>query len=83
MQNETTHTIKNVPLEHLRNIFGQFDRFEKQIEDSYNVSLVVRDDELKINGEEPGASQAEKVLRELLRICFKLPDVQEGQVKVK
>ena len=67
MENEIIHTIKDVPLEHLRNIFGQFDKFEKQIEDSYGVSLVVRDNELKIKGEEPGASHAEKVLRELLK----------------
>lgn len=53
---------------HLRNIFGEFDSFARKIETSLSVEIVIRDDEVKIFGKEPGLSQAVRVLRSLIRL---------------
>ena len=44
-------TILNIPAEHIRNIFGQFDTHAKQIEKTLEVTLISRENELKILGE--------------------------------
>ena len=43
-----TETVVQIPLEHERNIFGQFDAYAKLIERTLNVTLVVRDEKVKI-----------------------------------
>ncbi len=42
------------------NIFGQFDEHLKLIERTLNVTLIARDDSLKILGNQTSASQAKK-----------------------
>ena len=38
-----TETILNIPAEHTRNVFGEFDSFIKKIEKTFNVTVIVRD----------------------------------------
>ena len=45
-------TIVDIPIEHAKNVFGQFDDFLKKIEKALNVTIVVRDGEVKILGNE-------------------------------
>ena len=42
-----TESIRNIGLDHIRNIFGQFDSFAKKIEGQYDVSIVLRDGEIR------------------------------------
>ena len=55
-------TILNIPVEHIRNLFGQFDSHAKLMEKTMEVTLIARDNELKILGD------AEKVQKTNLYI---------------
>ncbi len=58
-------TTMNLPVEHSRNIFGQFDSYAKLIEKQLGVTLIVRDDKLKILGTVEAAEQAKRVIDQL------------------
>ena len=58
-------TMMNLPVEHSRNIFGQFDAYAKLIEKNLGVTLIVRDDKLKILGTAEAAEQAKRVIDQL------------------
>lgn len=57
-----------LPAEHVKNIFGQFDEYIKKIERSFQVTLIARDDNVKIVGNEVSCSKAKHVLEELLAL---------------
>ena len=57
--------MMNLPVEHSRNIFGQFDAYAKLIEKNLGVTLIVRDDKLKILGTAEAAEQAKRVIDQL------------------
>ena len=57
--------ILNIPAEHERNIFGQFDAYLKKIERTLNVSVVSRDGSLRLSGSEQGTALATEVFNEL------------------
>ncbi|MBQ8799356.1 MAG: PhoH family protein [Lachnospiraceae bacterium] len=59
---ETTMVL---PVEHSRNIFGQFDAYAKLIEKNLGVTLIVRNDKLKILGTPEAAEQAKRVIDQL------------------
>ncbi|MDD5901757.1 MAG: PhoH family protein, partial [Lachnospiraceae bacterium] len=58
-------TTMDLPVEHSRNIFGQFDAYAKLIEKSLGVTLIVRNDKLKILGTAEAAEQAKRVIDQL------------------
>lgn len=72
--------IANVPTEHLGNIFGQFDKNLKLIERTLNVSIVLRDDQVKISGEESDVRSASDVLKELLELSIRGNTITEQNV---
>ena len=47
-------SVFDLPSEHERNIFGQFDAYLKKIERTLNVSVVSRDGSLRLSGSEQG-----------------------------
>ena len=61
-------TTVDIPAEHQANVFGQFDAFAKKIERTLHVTLIARDDTVKILGEETVALQAKSVLEQLTRL---------------
>ena len=69
-----------MPLEHSRNIFGQFDIFAKKLERGFHVSIVNRDEGIKIIGKEKDIKKAEKVLRELWELSRRGNQIQEQNV---
>lgn len=69
-----------MPLEHSRNIFGQFDMFAKKLERGFHVSIVNRDEGIKIIGKEQDIKKAEKVLRELWELSRRGNQIQEQNV---
>ena len=69
-----------MPLEHSRNIFGQFDIFAKKLERGFHVSIVNRDEGIKIIGKEQDIKKAEKVLRELWELSRRGNQIQEQSV---
>ena len=55
-----------VPASQQGNVFGQFDEHLKLIERTLNVTLISRDSSLKILGTQQSASQAKKLIEELV-----------------
>lgn len=58
-----------IPAEHAQNVFGQFDFHVKQIERTLHVSMVMRDDVLKIIGEQTAVEKALKIFEQLISLA--------------
>lgn len=58
----------SIPMEHTQNIFGQFDSNIKKIEKAYHVSAILRDDIIKLSGEEDSVNAANSVINELVKL---------------
>ena len=57
-----------IPNEHIRNVFGQFDEYMKTIERNCNVTVVVRDGQMKLLGEPSAIEHAKNVFEQLLTL---------------
>ena len=57
-----------IPVEHEKNIFGQFDRNIKKLEKSLQVTIVSRDGKLRIAGPSPQAEKAKNCIENLLAL---------------
>ena len=57
-----------IPAEHEANVFGQLDVYAKKIERMFRVTLIERNGEVKIIGEEGRAKKAEEILEKLLEL---------------
>lgn len=66
MSNSVIELQIELPIEHEKNVFGQFDEHLKIIERTLNVTLISRDGKLKILGSEANAVRAQKLLKQLL-----------------
>lgn len=73
-------TILNIPVDHIRNIFGQFDAYAKLIERTLEVTLIARDSELKILGDTERVQKAKAVLEELLKHSMRGNTITEQNV---
>ncbi len=60
--------IINFPAEHSANVFGNFDSNINKIEKSFHVTIINRDSNLKIIGEQLLAERAKKVITQLLAL---------------
>ena len=69
-----------IPAEHERNIFGQFDEHIKKIERTLQVTLISRDGVLKIVGSAPNVQKAESIIRELLGLSVRGNTIQSQNV---
>ena len=58
----------DLPAEHEKNIFGQFDEHIKLMEKTLNVTLIARDGNLKILGNSFRANQARRLILQLLEL---------------
>lgn len=77
----TEHEIYlEIPLEHSRNIFGQFDIYARKLERGFQVSIVNRDSGIKIIGNEANIKKAEKVLQQLWELSKRGNQIQEQNV---
>ena len=57
-----------LPAEHERNVFGQFDEHVKKLERALGVTVISRDGQIKILGPRPFCDQAVKILKEFLEL---------------
>ena len=57
-----------IPTEHMANVFGQFDANIKKIERALGVTLVVRDDQVKMIGTESVVNGAKEVFSQLYEL---------------
>ncbi len=61
-------------------IFGQFDAFAKIIERSLNITMISRDDELKVIGDAERVDRAEEVLKKLIASAQRKEEITEQKV---
>ena len=74
-------TISADRMEQIINLFGSMDENIRIIEQEFHVSIVNRDTELKITGEEENASDAEKTVEGLLQLAAKGEPIGEQNVR--
>ena len=68
MSNSIIELQMELPVEHERNVFGQFDEHLKVIERTLNVTIISRDGHLKILGSEGNAGKTKRLLEQLLSL---------------
>ena len=66
--------------EYVQNVFGQFDVHAKKIEKAFHVSMILRDDKLKVSGEEKDVEQAVHVLIQLFAVAARGTAIDEQKV---
>lgn len=70
----------DIPAEHEKNVFGQFDVFAKKIERTFHVTLISRDGIIKILGEQSMAQKAYRVLSQLTELSRRGNTITEQNV---
>lgn len=58
-------TMIDIPAEHEKNVFGQFDIFAKKIERALHVTLIARNGKVKVLGEEKNVEGRSRYCRSL------------------
>lgn len=69
-----------IPAEHERNVFGQFDSHIKKIERTLQVTAITRDGQLKISGSKTAVHRAAIVLQQLLELSRRKNMINEQNV---
>lgn len=72
--------VIEIPVAHEGNVFGQFDMYAKKIEKTLRVSLISRDGQVKILGDESQTQKAAHVLLQLLELSKRGNEIQEQNV---
>ena len=70
-------TMIDIPAEHEKNVFGQFDIFAKKIERALHVTLIARNGKVKVLGE---GERAQQVLSQLTELSRRGNTIQEQNV---
>lgn len=70
----------DIPAEHEKNVFGQFDVFAKKIERTFHVTLISRDGIIKILGEQSLAQKAYRVLSQLTELSRRGNTITEQNI---
>lgn len=73
-------TTIDIPAEHEKNIFGQFDSFIKIIEKTLNVTVVARNGEIKIIGGQQNITKAKSVFVQLTELSKRGNTITEQNV---
>ncbi|MCR5705114.1 MAG: PhoH family protein [Eubacterium sp.] len=74
-------SIMDIPSEHQRNVFGQFDCHIKKIERTLHVTMISRNSEVKIIGSEVACRRAKHVLEQLIELSKRGNDISEQNVE--
>ncbi len=73
-------TVLDIPAEHAQNVFGEFDAYAKKIERTLHVTLIARDESVKIMGEEAAVDRARRALTQLVELSRRGSEIQEQNV---
>lgn len=69
-----------IPTEHMANVFGQFDAYLKKIENALKVTIVVREQGLKMTGEEQAVTAAKNIFTQLVELSRRGNQITEQNV---
>ena len=72
--------LLEIPVEHEKNVFGQFDAYAKKIERSLHVTLIARDGQVKVLGDKKRVEQATRVLEQLIALSKRGNEITEQNV---
>ena len=70
----------DIPAEHERNVFAQFDSYAKKLERTFHVTLIAREGKVKILGEDKNAEKARRVLDQLAALSKRGNEITEQNV---
>ena len=73
-------TLSGIPVSRQKAIFGEMDEFAKQIEKSLRVTIVTREEEIRIVGEDGPCERAKRVLTTLLELSARGTQIQMQNV---
>ena len=73
-------TIIDIPMEHQKNVFGQFDKYIKKIEKTLHVTMIARDSEIKIIGGDHMVMRAKSVFYNLIELSKRGNEITEQNV---
>ncbi len=73
-------TTIDIPMEHMQNVYGQFDAHLKKLERALGVTMVARDGALKLIGPERACRQAGHVFYNLLELSKRGNQITEQNV---
>ncbi len=77
---EQVQQLIDIPIEHMANVFGEFDVWLKMIEKGLGVSLVARDGGMKVMGRQDAVDSACAVLDDLIKLSARGNDITEQNV---
>ena len=69
-----------IPVDHQKNVFGDFDQFIRKIEKALHVTVLARGDSIRILGSEGGAVKAVKILSDLNTLSQSGVQIDEQRV---
>jgi len=72
--------VMEMPAEHAKNVFGQFDFFVKKIERTLNITIIARDGELKILGAQAATLKAKNIFEQLIELSKRGNIINEQNV---
>ncbi|MEE1078749.1 MAG: PhoH family protein, partial [Agathobacter sp.] len=70
----------SMPLEHMANVFGKFDEHIRKIEKTLGVTVVLRENQIKIIGNENNINQAKEVFLQLIQLSQRGNEITEQNV---
>lgn len=73
-------TRMDVPMEHMQNLFGEYDTFIKKLEKDFHVMIINRDGAVKISGRKEDVERAVKTVRELVHLSERGTVLQEQNI---
>lgn len=73
-------TRMDVPMEHMRNLFGEYDTYIKKLEKDFHVMIINRDGVVKISGRREDVEKAAKTVRELVTLSERGTVLQEQNI---
>ncbi|MCI8496086.1 MAG: phosphate starvation-inducible protein PhoH [Lachnospiraceae bacterium] len=73
-------TVINIPAEHMANVFGQFDAYMKKVERAFGVTVVLRENKLKLLGRETDVKRASRVFTQLFELSKRGNQITEQNV---
>lgn len=73
-------TAIDIPAEHIANVFGQFDVYMKKIERAFGITVVLREDSLKLIGKDADVGKAARVFKQLFELSRRGNRITEQNV---
>lgn len=77
---EDTSKAVRVPVNHMQNVFGQFDSHIKKLERHFHVTIIDRDGEIRISGNPKAVNRAVGIINELVGLSERGNIIQEQNV---